>query len=212
MHSLQKDTCYQWSPVCDLFFGGTQWAYRNCVELWLNRSVWPERFVIVVQLFSIHVQLFATPWTVTRQAYLSFTISWHLLTLVSIETVMPPNHLILCCHFLLLPSIFPSIRVFSNESVFSSAGQSIGDSASVSVLPMNIRGLFPFGLTGLTSLLSKGLSRVFSRTMIWKHQFFGAQPSLWSSPYIRASYWKNRRLDNTILCQKIDVSAFSLCY
>ena len=143
-----KNTCYQWSLVCDLFFRGTQWANRNCVGLWLNRSEWPERFVIVVQLLSIHVRLFATPWTVAHQAYLSFTVFWCLLTLMSTETVMPSNHLILCCHFLLLPSVFPSIRVFSNESVFSLAGQSIGDSASASVVSMNIQGLFPFGLTG----------------------------------------------------------------
>ena len=64
-----------------------------------------------------HVQLFATPWTVARQASLSFTVSWSLLKLISIESVMPSNHLILCRPLLFLPSIFPSIRVFSNESV-----------------------------------------------------------------------------------------------
>ena len=69
-----------------------------------------------VQSFS-HVQLFVTPWTVTFQASLSITISWSLLTLVSIESVMPSNHLILCRPLLLLPSTFPSIRVFSSESV-----------------------------------------------------------------------------------------------
>ena len=62
------------------------------------------------------VLLFATPWTAARQASLSITISWSLLKLMSIESVMPSNHLILCCSLLLLPSIFPSIRVFSNES------------------------------------------------------------------------------------------------
>ena len=71
--------------------------------------------MIVVQLLSC-VQLFVTPWTAARQAFLSITISWSLLKLMSIESVMPPNHLILC-HPLLLPSIFPSIRVFSIESV-----------------------------------------------------------------------------------------------
>ena len=77
---------------------------------------------------------------------------------------------------LLPPSIFPSIRVFSNESV--SGGQSIGVSASASVLPMNIQDWFPLGWTGWISLLSKGLSRVFSNTTVQKHQFFVAQLSL----------------------------------
>ena len=74
-----------------------------------------QKYVVVVQLLS-HVQLFVTPWTTAHQASLSFTISWSLLTLMPIESVIPSNHLILCRH-LLLPSVFPSIRVFSNESV-----------------------------------------------------------------------------------------------
>ena len=78
--------------------------------------------------------------------------------LMSIESVMPLNHLILCHPLLLLPSVFPSIRVFSNESFFTSGGQSIGASASASILPMNIQDWFPLGLTGWISLLSKGLS------------------------------------------------------
>ena len=88
------------------------------------------------------------------------------------------------CHpLLLLSSVFPSIRVFSNESVLrASGGQSVGTAASV--LPMNIHGWFPLGLTGWISFLSKGLSRVFSNTTVWKHQFFGPQPSLWSNSHI----------------------------
>ena len=81
---------------------------------------------------------------------------------------MPSNHLILCCPLLPLPSVFPSIRVFSNESVFTSGGQSIGASASASVLPMNIQCWFPLGWTGWISLQSKGLSRVFSSTIVQK--------------------------------------------
>ena len=95
---------------------------------------------------------------------------------------MPSNHLILCRPFLLLPSVFPSIRSFPMSWLFASGGQSIG--ASASVLPMNIQGWFLLGWTGLTSLLSVGLSRVFSNTTIWKHQFFGTQPSLWSNSHI----------------------------
>ena len=96
----------------------------------------------------------------------------------SIESVMPSNHLILWRPLLLLPSNFPSIRVFSSESV-PSGGQCIGASASASVLPTNIQGSFPLGLTGLISLQSKEFSRVFSSTTVQKHQFFDAQPSLW---------------------------------
>ena len=142
-------------------------------------------FVAVVQSLS-HVRLFATPWTTTRQVSLSFTISWSLLKLMSIELLMPDNHLILCCPLLLLPSIFPSIRVFSTESALCikvlMRSQSIGVSASTLVLPMNIQGWFPLGLTGSISLQSKGLSRIFST--VQKHQFFGSQYSLWSNSHI----------------------------
>ena len=116
------------------------------------------------------VWFFATPWPAARQSSLSFTISRGLLKLMSIEWGMLPNRLILCRPLLLLPSIFPSIRVFSNESALY---QSMDASASASVLPMNIQDLFPSELTNLISLLSKGLSRVFYITTIWKNQFFG---------------------------------------
>ena len=84
-------------------------------------------------------------------------------------SVMPSNHLILC-RPLLPPSIFPSLRVFSNELVVASGDQHIEVSASASVLPMNIQGWFPLGLTGWISLQSKELSRVFSNTAVQKHQ------------------------------------------
>ena len=82
------------------------------------------------------VRLFVTPWTAARQASLSITNSWSSLKLMSIESVMPSNHLILCHPLLLLPSIFPSIRVFQMSQFFASGGHSIGVSASASVLPM----------------------------------------------------------------------------
>ena len=119
-----------------------------------------------------HVWFFAAPWTAACQASLSITNSWSLLKLMSIVSVMPSNHLILC-HPLLLPSIFPSIRVFSNVSVFHIRWPN-GVSASVSVLLMNIRDWFPLGWTGWISLQSKELSRVFSNTTVQKHQFFRA--------------------------------------
>ena len=132
---------------------------------------------IVVQSISC-VQLFVIPWTAGLWASLSFIISWSLLTIMSTESVMPSNHLILC-HPHILPSIFPSIRVFSNEPLFPSGSQSIGVSISASVLPMNIQDWIP----GLNSLLSMGLSRVFPNTTVQKHQIFSAQPSLWSSSH-----------------------------
>ena len=134
-----------------------------------------------VQLLSC-VQRFGTPWTAARQTSLSITNSRSLLKLMSIESAMPSNHLILCCPLLLLPSVFPSIRIFSNESVLHIRWQSIG--ASASVLPMNIQDWFPLGLTGWISLQSKGLSRVFSNTTVQKYQFFNVQLSLWSNSHI----------------------------
>ena len=115
--------------------------------------------------FSSVAQSCPTPWTVAHQASLSITIPWSLLKHMSIESVMPSNHPILC-HPLLLPSIFPSIRVFPMGQFFTSGGQNIGTSASASVLPMNIQDWFPLGWTGWISLLSKGLSRVFSNTTV----------------------------------------------
>ena len=97
------------------------------------------------------------------------------------------------CHPAILSSVvpfssclqsFPASMSFPMSLLFASGDQNIGASASASVLPMNIQGLFPLGLTGLISLQSKGLSRVFSSTLIRKHQFFGAQPSLWSNSHI----------------------------
>ena len=97
-----------------------------------------------VQLLS-RVQLFTTPWTAACQASLSFSISWSLLKFMSLESVMLSNHFILCCPLLLLPSIFPSIKVFSNESSLRIRWPKA--SASATVLPMNIQGWFPLGLT-----------------------------------------------------------------
>ena len=139
--------------------------------------------VVVVQSLSC-VWLFATPWTAACQSSLSFTISPSLLKFRSVQLMMPSNRLILCCPILLLPSILPASRSFPMSQLFVSGGQSIGASASASVLPMNIQSWFPLGLTGLISLQSKGFLRIFSSTTVRKHQFFGTQPSLWSNSYI----------------------------
>ena len=119
-----------------------------------------------------------------RQASSSFTVSQSLLKLMSVESVIPSNHLILCHPLLLLPLIFPSIRIFSNELALGITWPKYW-SFSFSISPSSeYSGLIPLGLTGLTSLLSKGLSRTFSSTTVWNHQFFGTQPSLWSNFHI----------------------------
>ena len=138
--------------------------------------------ICVVQFSSIQslscVLLFATPKTAARQASLSITSSWSLLKLMSIESVTPSNHLILCRPFPSCLQSFPVSESSPMSQFFASGGQSIGASTSASVLPINIQDLFPLGLTGWISLQSKGLSRVFSNTTVQKHQFFSAQLSL----------------------------------
>ena len=128
-------------------------------------------------------QLFSTPWTAACQASLSITNFGSLLKLMSIESAMPSNHLILCRPLLLLPSNFPSIRVFSNELVLHIRWPKYW-SFSFSISPSNGHsGLISFGLTGWISLQSKGLSRV-SNITVQKHQFFAAQLFLWSNSHI----------------------------
>ena len=116
-----------------------------------------------------HAWLFATPWTIACQASLSITNSRSQPKPMSIESVMPSNHLILCHPLLLLPSIFPTSGSFPMNQFFISGGQRIGASAPASVLPMNIQDWFPLGWTGWISLQSKGLSKVFSITTVQKH-------------------------------------------
>ena len=136
-----------------------------------------------VQLLS-HDWLFVTPWVKACKDSLSITNSQSLVKLLSIELVMPSYHLILCHPFLLLPSTFPRIRVFSNESAFLIRWPSTGASAT-SVIPMNIQDWFPLGWIVWISLQSKGLSRVFSKATIFqKHQYFGTQVSLQSNSHI----------------------------
>ena len=130
------------------------------------------------------VWLFATPWSTARQASLSITNSRSLLKLMSVESVMPSSHLILCRPLLLLPPIPPSIRVFPMSQIFAWGGQSTEVSALASFLPKKSQGWSPSEWTGWISMQSKGLSRVFSNTTVQKHQFFGAQPSSQSNSHI----------------------------
>ena len=147
-----------------------------------------RKLVLIIFLFSMThqfssvqslscVQRFATPWTAACQASLSITNSQNLLKVISIAWVMPSNHLILCGPLLLLPSIFPSIRVFSNESVLHIRWPKY-QNFSFSISPSNeYLGLIPFRMDWLDLLAVQG---DFSNTTVQKHQFFGAQLSLWS--------------------------------
>ena len=103
---------------------------------------------------------------------------------MSIELVLLSNYLILCASLLLLHSVFPSIRVFTSESVLHIRWPNIGASASASVLPVNIQSWFPLGINWFDLLEVQGLSRFFSSNAVQKHQFFSAQLSLWSISHI----------------------------
>ena len=120
------------------------------------------------QFSSVHslscVWLFATPWTPAHQASLSITNSWNPPKLMSFESVMPSNHLILCRPFRLLPQSFPASEFFPMSQLFASGGQSIGVFASTSALPMNTQDWSPLGWAGWISLQSKGLILIFGKT------------------------------------------------
>ena len=123
----------------------------------------------------------AFPWTAAHQATLSSTVSSSLLKFVPTELLMLSNYLI---SFSFCLWSFLALGSFPMSWLFASGGQRIGASAPASVLPRNIQDWFPLGLTGLNSLQSKRLSRVFFSTIIWKCQFFSAQPFLWSNSHI----------------------------
>ena len=151
-----------------------------CFNLLFHQCLLSDEIVVIVQSLS-HVWVLVTPWTAACQDSLSFTISWNLLGFMSLELMMPSNHLILCCPLLLLHSIFPSIRVFSNDSALRIMWPKYW-SFLFSNSPSNeYSGLIFFRIDGSIFMLSMGLSRVFSSTTIGTHQFFGAQSSLWSN-------------------------------
>ena len=122
-------------------------------------------------------------WTAAHQASLAITNSQSLLKLMAIELVMPSSHLILYYPLFSCLQPLPVFGSFLISQLFALGDQSIGASASASVLPINIQDWFPLGSTSWISLQSKGLSRVFSNTTVWKHQFFTSQPSLWSNSH-----------------------------
>ena len=165
-------------------------------------------FVVVVHLLS-HIQLVVTPWTTAFEASWSFTISLSLLKLMSIESVMLSNHFILCCPLLLLPSIFPSIRVFSNESVlhirwprYWSFNFSIGPSNGYS-------GLISFRMDLLGSPCSPGDSQESSSTPQFKSINSSVLSCLYSPTLTSIhDYWKNHSFDQTDFYRQNNVSAF----
>ena len=150
----------------------------------------------------------ATPWIAAHHASLSFTISGSLLKLTSTESVMPSSYLIPCHPLLLLPSIFPPSGSFPVSQLFTSCGQSTRASASASILPKNIQDWFPLGSTGLISLLSKGLSRVFCSIQF--KSIDSSKLSLLYGPTLTSirDYWKNHSFDYMDLCQQTDIFSF----
>ena len=131
----------------------------------------------IVQSLS-HIQLYATSWTAAHQASLTFTNSWSLRKLIALKSVMSSKHLSLCWPLLLLPSIFLSIRVFSNDSTLFIRWPKYWSFTSAWVLPTNIQDWFPLGLISLNFLQSKWFLRVFSNTTAQMHQSFCVQASL----------------------------------
>ena len=172
----------QWKQWETLFWGAPKWgdlsnpeiestSHVSCIG---RQALYQLRHL--VQFSSVQqlscVWLFATPWTAARQGSVSMTNSWSLLKLMSIESVMTSNQLILCCHLLLMPSIFPSLRVFSNESALRIKWPKYWSFSFISPYSEHL------GLTDWISFQSKGLSRVFSNNTVQKYQFFGTQLSL----------------------------------
>ena len=159
-------------------------TWKECVSVYSVAFEWK---VVSVQFTSVqslsHVWHFETPWIAACQASLSITNSQSSLNLMSIESVMPSSHLILCHPSPPAPS--PSQhKSFPVSQLFAWSGKSIGVAALASNLPVNTQDWSPSEWTGWFSLQSKGLSRVFSNTTVQKHQFFGTQLSLQSNSHI----------------------------
>ena len=164
--------------------------------------------------FSSVTQFCPTLWDPMDCSTPGFPVHHQLPEHAQIQTVMPSNYLILCRPLPLLPSIFPASGSFLMSQFFASGGQSIGASASSSVLPVNVQDWFPLGMTDLISLQSKGLSKVFSNTTVQMHRFYGAQLFFIVQLTSIHDYWKNHRIEAAAkslqscltLCDPIDGS------
>ena len=165
-------TAYNWSGLYP-----QRYSCAHCVLL----SQFCKKKNLLLLFSSLFMSDSETPWTVACQASLSFTISQSLPKFMSIGRWCYPNISSFTALFSCLQS-FPALGSFPMSLLLTSGIKSIR--ASAKVLPMSIQGWSPLGLTGMIYLLSKGLLRVFSSTTIWKHQFFGTQPSLWFNSYI----------------------------
>ena len=169
-----------WSELTTQTLVSFSLKWDNDTYLW-QMDVW--LLIVVVQLLS-RVCLFVTLWPAACQASLSITNSWSPPKAMSIKSVMPSNHLILCRPLLLLPSIFPSIRGFSSESALCIRWPKYW-SFSFNISPSNKhKGLISFRIDWFNLLLPKVLSRAFSSTTVWEHQIFSSQSSLWSNFHI----------------------------
>ena len=171
---------------------GSQKVWHNwATELnWTEGNVWIELLKVntscILPYCCSVTQSCLTLCNLMNCSMPGFPVPHHLPEFVQVHVhciSVPSSHLILWCQLLLLPSIFPSIRSFPIIQLFSSGDQNTGASASTSILPRSIQSWFPLRLTDLISFLSKGLSEVFSSTTVWRHKFFGALPSLWSSSH-----------------------------
>ena len=174
------DPPIRWWLMCILHtavWGVIKWL-QEC-GTW-SQATWVSILVVVVQLLS-RVWLFVTPWTTAHQAPVSSAVSQSLLKFTSLSQWCYLTISSSAAPFSFCFQSFPASESFPTSWTFASGDPSIGASSSTSVLPMNVQGCFPLGLTGLIPLKSKGLSRVFSNTTFQKHQFFGSQPSLWST-------------------------------
>ena len=166
---------------------------------------------LLLFICSVVSRLYATPWTAAHQASLSFTISLSFLKLMSIESLMPSNLLILRLSLLLLPSVFPSIKVFPYESALHIRWPKYW-SFSFSISPSNeYSGLISLGMTGWISLLSKGLSTVFCKTQTPQFKSVNSFVlRLLYGPILTCihDYWENHRFGHMGFCQQSNVSAF----
>ena len=159
----------------------TPYSYFECVGIYILNSV------CLLNCCCSVAQLCQTLCDPMDRSMPGFPVLHHLPEFAQthvywVGDAIQPSHAL--CPFSSCLLSFPASGSFPMSWLFASGGQSFGASASASVLSVNVQGWFPLGLTGLISLLSKGLSRVFSNSTVWKHQFFSAQPSLWSSSHI----------------------------
>ena len=168
-------------------------------KYWASATVLPMNQLSSVQSLS-HVQLFATLWTTVHQASLSITNSQSLFKLISIESVMPFNHHILCRPLLLLPSVLPASGSFQMSQLFTSGSQSLSNEHSRLISRMDWLDILAASLKGLSRVF---LTPQFKGSILWCSAFFLVQLS-----HLYKDYWKCHSLDEIDLCWQSNVSAF----